>query len=150
MKRNLIRHFSALLSMCLISTLSHGEFFALKAQERFESSLGFMTGCSHENISWQCLNEEKSNVLVFGAFTKCSDFAVTACGNKYVYTRLGQTLVLTSSDAKKGSGFQVGMTNAIALAVAYKEELQTKMEQEDAERKREKSLYDNDFQLKLQ
>jgi len=61
----------------------------IQGKERIKNKASFFFQC--ENVSMVCINSDVNvNDL-------CSEYGVTACGNKAIYTKIGKSWIMTSS-----------------------------------------------------
>lgn len=61
-------------------------------KEEITNKLTFLYSCPAEDYEFQCLKKQ-------GMMKKnCVEFGVSGCGNKFIYTMMGKTWILTSSN----------------------------------------------------
>ncbi len=77
-------------------------------EERVLNKAAFFFECDKSKITTQCINKLKINDSV------CSEFGLEACGNRAVYTLIGNAWIMTSS--KPSGGVEGGQASAAKLA----------------------------------
>lgn len=64
------------------------------AHERVANQAEFIFSCPRKNVDIKCLNTGGIS------YKDCAEFGVKGCDNKAVYTKVGSTWVMTSSNLK--------------------------------------------------
>ena len=81
----------SLLLAVLTLTLSTAALANEKEKNGLSAKIEFLYSCPATVHEFTCL--EKAGVM-----RQCRDYAITACGNKYIFTRMGVTWVMTGSN----------------------------------------------------
>jgi hypothetical protein len=59
-------------------------------KERISNHTSFRLGCDKEEISFQCLNKSRKNI--------CQEYGVSACGERSIYSKIGQSWIMTATN----------------------------------------------------
>ena len=62
-----------------------------QGEGRILNKASFYLKCEKQELKLQCINNDLNNAEV------CSEFGVTGCGNKAIYTNIGKTWIMTAS-----------------------------------------------------
>ncbi|OUS03831.1 hypothetical protein A9Q81_06800 [Gammaproteobacteria bacterium 42_54_T18] len=62
-----------------------------QGKERILNKASFFLQCDKSSIKLKCINNSMVNDLM------CSEFGITGCDSKAIYTKIGKTWIMTSS-----------------------------------------------------
>ena len=109
MKTNFVKISSVFFIFSLSLNIFAGENKNKESTDRILNKIQFMSDCEVKDVAFRCLNQDlRSEEL-------CSEFGVTSCEARSVYTNIAKTWVMTSTKLDVNASLMASV-NSTALA----------------------------------